>query len=286
VPKKHIPLAICYDFDGTLAPGNMQERDFIPEIGMDKAGFWKSCAGEAKQHDADPIQAYMKLMLERARAKRVQVKRSNFEEYGARLPFFPGVYESNNENWFERINDYGKAGGVNVDHFIVSSGIREMVEGTKIARYFRKIFASSFMYDHHGVAEWPALAVNYTTKTQYIFRINKGSLDVWDDSIINKYVPHNERPVPFTNMVFIGDGLTDIPCFRLVRDQGGHSIAVYAPRKSTGKKQATSLHADGRVNFVAPADYTLSGHLDRIVKGIIDKVAFDTELQNLGVVKK
>ena len=249
---------------------------------MNTREFWKACADEAKQHEADQIHVYMRLMLERARAHRVQVRRNNFESYGAKLPFFPGVYESDEDNWFERINDYGKAGGVNVDHYIVSSGIREMVEGTKISKYFRKVYASSFIYDHHGVAEWPALAVNYTTKTQYIFRINKGSLDVWDDSVINKYVPHHERPVPFSNMVFIGDGLTDIPCFRLVKDQGGHSIAVYAPRKQKGKKQAQAIHSDGRVNFVAPADYSLSGHLDRIVKGIIDKVAFDTQLDSLG----
>lgn len=281
--KKVIPLAICYDFDGTLAPGNMQERNFIPEIGMKTSKFWKACGAEAKAHQADQIHTYMRLMLEKARAEKVQVRKENFADYGGKLEFFPGVYESTTENWFKRIDDYGKAGGLKVEHFIVSSGIREMIEGTKIGRYFRKIYASSFMYDHHGIAEWPALAVNYTTKTQYIFRINKGSLDVWDDSVINKYVPHEERPVPFRNMVFVGDGLTDIPCFRLVKEQGGHSIAVYAPRSSTGKSQAQKIAGEGRVNIVAPADYSESGHLDRIVKGIIDKVAFDTQLRSLGI---
>ncbi len=280
--KKRIPLAICYDFDGTLAPGNMQERDFIPQIGMDKSGFWQEVRALSKNHEGDQILLYMKLMLDEAQAHRVTVRREDFEAYGKKLPLFSGVYATEDDNWFSRMNAYGQASGVDVDHFIVSSGIKEMVLGSPIAPFFKRIYASSFVYDHHGVAVWPALALNYTTKTQYLFRINKGSLDVWDDSTINRYVPHEDRPVPFENMVYVGDGLTDIPCFRLVKDQGGHSIAVYRANKKNGKDQAKTIMKDGRVNFAAPANYADGSLLDRIVKGIIDKVSFDTQLRSYG----
>jgi hypothetical protein len=171
---------------------------------------------------------------------------------------------------------------VRVEHYVISSGLREMVAGTIIARKFKAVYASSFWYDHHGVAQWPALALNYTTKTQYLFRINKGSLHVYDHSKVNEYVPHAERPIPFTNMIFVGDGETDIPCFRLVKDLGGHSIAVYKPRARRARTISEKLIRDGRVNFIAPADYSDGRELDRIVKGIIDKVAADYHLRGLG----
>jgi hypothetical protein len=192
------------------------------------------------------------------------------------------VYSSESDNWFSRINEYGDASGIGVDHFILSSGIKEMVMGSPIAKFFKQVYASSFVYDHHGIAVWPSLALNYTTKTQYLFRINKGSLDVWDDTVINRYVAHDDRPVPFENMIYVGDGVTDIPCFRLVKDQGGHSVAVYQANKKDAKEQAKKIMKDGRVNFAAPANYSEGSLLDRIVKGIIDKVSFDTQLRSYG----
>jgi phosphoserine phosphatase len=277
MPRKLIPFAIAYDFDGTLAPGNMQERDFIPAIGMTRRAFWDEVRKLAKDHEADNILVYMGLMLEKARAHHVQVRRSNFESYGRSLKLFEGVPE-----WFDRIRVYGNESGVRVEHYVISSGLREMVAGTIIARKFKAVYASSFWYDHHGVARWPALALNYTTKTQYLFRINKGSLHVYDHSKVNEYVPHAERPIPFTNMIFVGDGETDIPCFRLVKDLGGHSIAVYKPRTRRARTISEKLIRDGRVNFIAPADYSDGRELDRIVKGIIDKVAADYHLRGLG----
>jgi len=274
--KKLTPLAIAYDFDGTLAPGNMQERDFIPAIGMTDKEFWRECKEVEKTHQADNILVYMGLMLEKARAHRVPVRKTDFENYGRQLAFFEGV-----EQWFDRINLYGKLGGVRVEHFVISSGIREMILGSAIGQKFKAVFASSFWFDHHDVAQWPALALNYTTKTQYLFRINKGSLNVYDHSVINEYVEKSRRPVPFENMVFIGDGLTDIPCFRLVKDQGGHSIAVYKPRAKGAKDRSEKLIKDGRVNFAAPADYREGSGLDRVVKAIIDKLATDAHLQRL-----
>lgn len=283
--KKHIPLAIVYDFDGTLAPGNMQERDFIPAIGMTKDSFWRQVGEKSKKHQADNILIYMKCMLDEAKKEEVQVRKENFQDYGKSLHFFDGVLPYDGENgekekgWFDRINIYGKQSGVSVNHFIVSSGIREMVTGTPIAKYFKKIYASSFCYDYHGVADWPALALNYTTKTQYLFRINKGCLNVYEHSDINEKIPGDDRAVPFSQIVYIGDGFTDVPCFQLVKDRGGYAIAVYQPH--TSKKHSNKLFSDGRINFISPADYRDGRLLDRIIKGIIDKISFDSEVQKL-----
>lgn len=223
--ERLLPFAICYDFDGTLAPGNMQERDFIPQIGMKTGEFWTEVKERCKTHEADEILMYMWLMLEKAEAAHVPVRKENFKTYGERLELFPGVAE-----WFARITEFGDAGGLEVTHHVISSGIREMVLGSAIAGYFKNVYASGFCFDHNGVARWPALALNYTTKTQYLFRINKGVEHVYDNTTINRFVPESERPVPFSNMVYIGDGETDVPCFRLVKQQGGHSIAVMRPR--------------------------------------------------------
>lgn len=268
MPKKLIPMAIAYDFDGTLAPGNIQENSFIPAIGMMKAAFWKQNKARAEKHEADEILSYMTLMLERAATADVPVRRKDFAKHGQSVKLFPGAAE-----WFEHVNAYAKRRNVSLQHFIISSGIKEMIEATEIGKQFTKVFASSFAYDANGAAKWPALAINYTTKTQYLFRINKGSLSVHDHGLINNFVPHEDRPVPFTNMVFIGDGETDIPCMRLVRDQGGHSIAVYQPSSSKKKARAEKLITDKRADFIAPADYREGGRLDGIVCAVIDKVA-------------
>lgn len=267
MPKKLIPMAIAYDFDGTLAPGNMQEYDFIPALNIVSKAFWSSVNTVAQQHEMDQILAYMHMMLEEARKAKVAVRKSDFKQFGANIALFPGVAD-----WFKRINAYAKRKGVKLEHFIISSGIREIVEGTPIYKEFKKVYASGFMFDHNGVACWPALAVNYTTKTQYLFRINKDSLDVHDNSVINKYVEKDKRPVPFENMIFIGDGETDIPCMRLVKDQGGHSIAVYNGSKRGVRKHADQLVIDGRATLAAPADFQDGSTVDNCVKAIIDKV--------------
>ena len=275
--KKLTPFAIAYDFDGTLAPGNMQEYDFVPAIGMTKKAFWKEVGELAKQHNADSILMYMMHMLDKAHAAHVPVRKAYFVNFGRSVTLFEGVV-----GWFERINAYGKQHGLKVEHYIISSGNREMIEGTPIAKKFSSIYASSFVYDHNGVAKWPALAVNYTTKTQFLFRINKGVMNVYDNSKINEFVPKEDRPVPFNNMVFLGDGDTDIPCFRLVKDQGGHAVAVYRPNTHGAKGKAEKLIKEGRVNFIAPANYSENGEIDTFVKAIVDKVAADGALTLLG----
>lgn len=275
--RKHMPFAIAYDFDGTLAPGNMQEYDFVPAVGMAKKRFWREVEELIQQHDADTILAYMMHMLDKANAAQVPVRREDFVAFGRSVTLYEGVAE-----WFDRINAYGKEQGFKVEHYIISSGIREMIEGTPIARKFAAIYASAFIYDHNGVARWPALAVNYTTKTQFLFRINKGVLNVYDNAKINEFIPREDRPVPFEQMVFIGDGDTDIPCFRLVKEQRGHAVAVYKPNTAGARRRAEKLVEEGRVNFIAPANYAEGSEMDKFVKGIIDKVAADVALKQLG----
>ncbi len=265
--KKPVPMAICYDFDGTLAPGNMQEYNFLPAIQIKPDAFWAESRALAVGQDADEILAYMRLMLDKARAAKVSVTKRAFRDFGSTIEFFPGVAD-----WFARINEYARGKGVGLEHYIISSGLREMIEGTKIAREFRKIYASGFMYDENGVAVWPALAINYTTKTQFLFRINKGTLDVSDNSLINTYVPKEDRPLPFENMVYIGDGETDIPCFRMVKKEGGYSIAVYQPRKGGSKQRIEKLLAEGRANLIAPADYQGGSVIDSSVRAIVDRI--------------
>lgn len=284
--KKYIPIAIMYDFDGTLTPGNIQERNFIPAIRMKTKRFWKEVTDISKNNQADNILVYMKHMLDKAQAASVPVHKSNFIDYGNNLAFFKGVlpYDNNGnqeKGWFDRINKYGKASTINVEHYIVSSGIREMIEGTKLFKKFRRVYASTFFYDHNRVAVWPALAVNYTTKTQYIFRINKGCLDISDHKSINKFIPEKDRYIPFCNMIYIGDGDTDIPCFRLVKDRGGYSIAVYKPNTSGAKANSENYIKDGRVNFIAPADYRIGSTIDKIVKGLIDKIQIDNDVNSI-----
>lgn len=274
MPKKLIPMAIAYDFDGTLAPGNMQEYDFIPALNMVSKEFWTSVNAIAQKHEMDQILAYMWAMLRQADKADIRVHKSDFNSFGKNITLFPGVAD-----WFKRINGYARSKGVRLEHFIISSGIREMVEGTPIYKEFKKVYASGFMFDHNGVACWPALAVNYTTKTQYLFRINKGSLDVHDNSVINKFVAKDKRPVPFENMVFIGDGETDIPCMRLVKDQGGHSIAVYNSSERGVRKHADQLVTDGRATLAAPADFHDGRTIDLCVKAIIDKLEAATRVR-------
>lgn len=284
MPKKPIIVAIAYDFDGTLAPGNMQERNFIPKIGMNKDDFWKHVNKLCIENQADNILMYMWFMLKKAQAADVKVLKENITQYGKQLKLFPGVdvYRTSQndqvKNWFQRISQYGKECNIKVEHYIISSGLREMIEGTTIKEEFKKIYASSFYYDHNGVAAWPALAINYTTKTQYLFRINKGILDVHDNQKINDFQPKDERPVPFSNIIFIGDGETDIPCFRLVRDQGGHSIIVYESSRKGAKSKAIKIIEQQRADFLAPTDYREGKTLDKIVKAIIDKIQTDSDL--------
>lgn len=269
-------VALIYDFDGTLSPGNMQEFAFMQAIGEDKKQFWEENAKLAKENDADQILTYMHLMLKKAQNKNVSLKRDSFREFGRSVEFFKGV-----EDWFTRINKYAKDKNIHIEHYVNSSGLMEMIEGTKIAKEFKKIFACSYLYEIDGKAIWPAVSVNYTNKTQFLFKINKGIDSIYDAKIINEFIPKEERVIPFSNMIYFGDGDTDIPCMKLVKEQGGHSIAVYAPRIREKKTNSLKLISEDRVNFVCPADYSEGKEIDRVVKIIIDKISADTQFRNL-----
>ncbi len=273
-------MAIAYDFDGTLAPGNMQEHSFIPELKLSTKEFWDKAKQMARDHDMDEILAYMFQMLEGANTAKVKITRQNFRKHGKDIEFFEGVRE-----WFPRLNKYARGQGVKLDHFIISSGLREMIEGTPIHSHFKYLFASGFAYDQNDVAFWPALAVNYTNKTQYLFRINKGILNSYDNQQINKFVPDEDREIPFSNMAYIGDGETDVPCMKMLKYQGGCSVAVFNPKRrgsknrKSAKDTAFQLLAEKRAEYALPTDYRDGRPLDLLMKALIDKVAASGRMQ-------
>ena len=261
-------VAIAYDFDGTLAPGNMQEHVFLPKLGVEPAQFWAEANAMAEEQQGDRILTYMHRMLEWARFKHLPVRKADWIAQGAGITLFPGV-----ESWFDRVNAAAQQRGIAVEHYVISSGLRELIEGTSIRRHFRAVFASGFLYDGSEVAIAPAIAVNYTTKTQYLFRINKDALDLADDTAVNAFQPQDERRVPFPNMIFIGDGDTDIPCFRSVKELGGHSIAVYPNGDTQRAARTRKLIAEGRVHCAVPADYSEGGEIEHRVLSILDLLA-------------
>ena len=260
-------LAICYDFDKTLSPDDMQTYGYIQSLGFNVDVFWEEANRLAKKHEMDSNLAYMYLMLQHSKGI-FSVTKEALADFGSRVSLFQGV-----EGWFQRINRYGKQKGVTIEHYIISSGIKEMIEGTEIARYFTKIYASSFMFDKDGTAIWPAQAINYTNKTQFLYRINKGTLDI-NDAAVNNYLGYEDRRIPFRNIVYIGDSLTDIPCMRLVKANGGYSIAVYNP-ETEQKEKVYQLICEERIEYFCEANYQDNSELDQLIKAIIDKAATD-----------
>lgn len=260
-------LAICYDFDKTLSPDDMQAQGYIQSVGYDVKKFWEESNTLARDNDMDTNLAYMYKMLEEAEGALV-FNKETLADYGAKVRLFPGV-----EDWFERIRRYGKAQGVIVEHYIISSGLKEMIEGTAMAKNgaFEKIYASSFYYNYKNVAKWPAQSINYTNKTQFLFRIEKGVLDI-NDPAVNEYFKPEDIRVPFRNMVYIGDSDTDIPCMKLVNTNGGHSIGVYDP-ETQDKQKVFKMMKDRRIKYFAPADYSQGSELDALLKAIIEKTA-------------
>ena len=261
-------MAIAYDFDGTLASGNIQGNSFIPAVGMKKASFWKQNKERAEKHEADEVLSYMTFMLERASAEDVPVRRQDFARHGKTVPLFRGAAD-----WFDRVNARARERHVKLQHYIISSGIKEMIEATKIGKKFTKVFASSFAYDANGAAKWPALAINYTTKTQYLFRINKGSLSVHDHGLINDFVPHeNLRCRSATSSLLVTAKQTSLACglseTKVVIQS--RSINLAARKKKT---RAEKLITDKRADFIAPADYSEGRRLDEIISAIMDKIA-------------
>ncbi len=279
--KEEYPvLAICYDFDKTLSPENMQAQGYIQSVGFDIDDFWTQSNELAEKNNMDQNSAWMYKMMQEAKGKNVFTKET-FERYGSELKLFPGLPE-----WFGRIKDYAKPRGVIVEHYIISSGLKEMIEATAVCRgdNIEKVFASSFYFDQYGVAVWPAQIVNYTNKTQFLFRIEKGVLDINDPSV-NDYFPPEKIRVPFKNIVYIGDSDTDIPCMKLVNSYGGHAIAVYDP-DTEDKTKAYRMFSDNRIKYFAAADYRAGSELDGLIKTVIDSVGVDARLDKIYFKKK
>ncbi len=266
-------VAICYDFDKTLSPDDMQAQGFIQSVGYDVAEFWQESNGLAESNDMDQNLAYMFKMMDAAEG-RVLFTKDTLLECGAQVRLFPGV-----EEWFRRIRKYGEQHGVIVEHYIISSGLKEMIEGTAIADEFEKIYASAFFYNDKNVAKWPAQVVNYTNKTQFLFRIEKGVLDINDPGVNEAFAPEDIR-VPFRNMIYIGDSDTDIPCMKLVNSYGGHSIGVYNT-DTLDKTKVYKMMREGRIKYYAPADYSEGAQLDELVKAIIDRTATNEKLEEI-----
>lgn len=270
--NKRPVIALMYDFDKTLCTKDMQEYSFIPNVGLTAREFWDEANSLAREKKMDGILAYMYVMLDKARsAKTVSVRRESFVALGRDLEFYPGV-----ETWFDRMGAFGREQGVDVRHFIISSGLREIIEGSSIYKYFAEVFACEFLYDVDRMPVWPKNVVNYTTKTQFLFRVNKGVLDLSEDAALNDYTPEDERPVPFRNMLYIADGKTDVPCMKLVQVNGGCSIAVYPKNR---RDTAAQLLRDGRADYMLPADYSEGGELETTVKTVIRKMAITDALR-------
>ena len=269
-------VALLYDFDKTLCTTDTEDYAFIPSLGYTPREFWDIANSFGRENRMDGILAYMYTMIDECRKKGIALTRDSFVSFGKHIELYEGVRE-----WFSLINRYGEEHGVNIEHYVNSSGQTELIEGCPIAGEFKKIFACSFWYDENGVAVWPAVAIDYTGKTQYIFKIAKGILDISDNTKVNESLAESEKPIPFTNMIYMGDGTTDIPCMKIVKMFGGTSIAVYNPEDEGKRANAVKLLEQDRVNFVCRADYTPGGDVFTVVSTIINKIKAEDDFNTL-----
>jgi len=270
--------AIIYDFDGTLAPGNIQEHSLLPcYLGVSPSDFWAEVARRKQLHDADEILCYLGLLLEKAKARELPITYEVLKSQGRDTPLFDGV-----DGWFARVNAYAETLGLSLDHYVISSGNEELIAGVRIVDQFRKVFASRYAYDSNGLAVWPAVVVNYTTKTQYLFRINKGIENAWENEPVNRWQPMADRALPFERMIYLGDGDTDIPSMKTVHQLGGNAVAVFDPSKwhtTEIQERVQRLISEDRVKFVVPADYRPASQLDVTIRGLLGRVARDAGSQ-------
>jgi 2-hydroxy-3-keto-5-methylthiopentenyl-1-phosphate phosphatase len=258
-----------YDFDGTLTPQPMQEYTVLPEIGIKKGKkFWDAVEKESRRTEGEEIVTYMRLMIEMSKHKHFPVTRTVLKSLAKNINYYPGV-----KTFFERMNNYIETEfdvGVKLRHYVISAGLKEIISGASIAKYFYRIFASEYYYDEYDRAVFPKVIVNDTLKTQFIFRINKGKEALHEN--INLYMRPALRPIPFQNILYIGDGLTDVPCMTVIRKNGGFAIAVYRPGDSKGRKICTELLNAKRVDFIAEADYRSKKELERLIKLLLNNI--------------
>ena len=263
-------IAFLYDFDKTLCTTDMEDYAFIPSLGYTPAEFWGRANAFGWENRMDGLLAYMYTMIQECAAQNIKLDRAFLNHCGESIQLFPGVRE-----WFARINAFGESLGVQVEHYVISSGLREIIEGSGIAQEFREIYACEFYYNENGDACWPKLDVNFTNKTQFVYRINKGILDVSRDKELNDSMPDDSKRVPFTNMIYMGDGLSDVPCMKMMRAYGGQAIAVY---QASNRQGVEKLLADGRVDFIFPADYREGMERARTVRDSLRKMTITDRL--------
>ena len=263
--KKRPIIAFLYDFDKTLCTTDMQDYAFIPSLGYTPGEFWGIANSFGRKNRMDGLLAYMYTMIDECRKKNIRLDRDYLVSCGRSIELFPGV-----KDWFARINAFGAQQGVQVEHYVLSSGLKEIIEGSGISHEFKEIYACEFLYNEDGLAYWPKLDVNFTNKTQFVYRINKGVLDIANDKDLNASMPDDSKRIPFTNMIYVGDGLSDVPCMKMMRAYGGQAVAVYQDGNRPGVED---LLAKGRVDFIFPADYSEGTMLDTTMKNIIRKMA-------------
>lgn len=273
VPKPKPVVAICYDFDKTLSPKDMQEYALFDKMGTTASEFWARSNEYSQKHSMDMILSYMKLIVDWSSiSKENALTRQDFFEMGPKVELFDGV-----EEWFENINNVAIEMGIILEHYIISAGQKEIIEGTSIAKYFKAIYASCFVYDQDDRPVWPNRVVNSTQKTQYLYRINKNCLDMTDEHCVHAHMPHELRRVPFGNIIYIGDSFSDIPAMSIVAERGGHSIGVYND-SITDTHLVKELLQQKRINFFAPADYTKASELYLLVSNILHKISINEDL--------
>jgi phosphoserine phosphatase len=250
----------------------MQEYTFLPKIGEDPKAFWAEANGLAKATQADPLITYMHLMYKKAKERGVRIDRSELVALGRDVELFAGV-----EEWFECVGAYVRThavAGVELRHYLVSSGLTEIIEGTRIRSHFHNVFASEYFFEAYDLP-YPKRVISDTGKTQYLFRINKGIEDLGES--INQHMPETARPIPFSNMIYFGDGETDVPSMAVMRKNGGHAIAVHPPGKSRAK--CLELFKAGRIDFFAPADYRQGSDLFRRTCLLLDRMLADIRVR-------
>ncbi len=267
-------IALVYDFDGTLSPKPMQEYAFLPKLGVDAKEFWAESNRIAKEQGADSLITYMHLLYKKAKERGVRVDRADLVAQGRDVELFPGVME-----WFDEIRAYvqlrAESKGVELRHYLISSGLTEIVEGTPIYGKFHNVFASEYWFDAYDLP-YPKRVITDTGKTQYLFRINKGIENLGDS--INHHMPEAQRPIPFSNMIYFGDGDTDVPSMAVVRKSGGHAIAVH-PAGGKGRAKCVDLFKAGRCDFFAAADYRRGSDLFKRTCLLIDRMLADIGVQ-------
>jgi len=274
---KRNTIAIVYDFDGTLTQQPMQEYTVLPQIKINPDKFWNKVKAEKMSTKGEEIVTYMRLMLELADQNKFSINKESLGSLAHKIKFYPGV-----TTYFNRINHYVRKktkGKIHLKHYIISAGLKEILQKVKIEKHFSNIFASEYYYDHHGVAKFPLIIVNDTLKTQFLFRINKGKEGHAEN--INEHMPLSARPIPFPNILYIGDGLTDVPCMTVTTKQGGYAIAVYKPGSKKGLATCKKLLGAGRVELIAKANYRNKSDLDFAIKSILDTMIQGIRINSL-----